>query len=116
VINSGVQPLQNLSVQQQVKSAVLPTGIDVDGRGLAADRVARGLAVCERLVAAAGGRFAAGDVLTVADVCLVPQLYNARRLGVELAAFPALLRVEAACEELPAFRAAHPSAQPDRDA
>ena len=52
---------------------------------------------------------------TVADVCVVPQLYNARRFGVELEAYPALLRVEAACAVHPAFIEAHPDNQPDAD-
>jgi maleylpyruvate isomerase len=43
----------------------------------------------------------------------VPQLYNARRFGVELAPFPTLLEIEAACAPLPAFQAAHPDRQPD---
>jgi hypothetical protein len=46
---------------------------------------------------------------------LIPQLYGARRNGVDVEAFPTLRRVERACEGLPAFVAAHPDAQPDRE-
>ena len=58
--------------------------------------------------------FRAGDALTFADLYLVPQLYAARRYAVELAPYPTLTRVEAACAALPAFQAAHPDAQPDK--
>lgn len=54
------------------------------------------------------GRFAVGDTVTLADICLVPQVYNARRWGVELAAFPRIAAVEANLTALPAFAAAHP--------
>ena len=54
------------------------------------------------------GRFCHGDTLTLADLCLVPQMYNARRWGVDLAAMPKLVAIDAACTELEAFAAAHP--------
>ena len=54
-----------------------------------------------------------GDELSFADVYLVPQLYVARRYGVELAPYPTLTGIEAACAALPAFAAAHPDVQPD---
>ncbi len=57
--------------------------------------------------------FCEGHAPTVADCCLIPQLYNARRYGMDLAAFPTLLRIEAACLALPAFDDARPERQPD---
>jgi maleylpyruvate isomerase len=54
-----------------------------------------------------------GSSVTIADVCLVPQLYNARRFRCDLAAFPTLTAIGAALEALPAFAAARPEAQPD---
>ena len=59
------------------------------------------------------GQFLVGDHVTVADLCLVPQIYNARRFDIDLTPFPILSRVEAVCADLPAFQAAHPSQQPD---
>jgi len=59
------------------------------------------------------GRFCEGDAPTVADICLVPQVYNAHRFGVDMSAFPTIERVVAACLELPAFDAARPENQPD---
>ena len=59
------------------------------------------------------GEFCHGDTPGLADCCLLPQLYNAHRFGLDLAAFPILRRIEAACLALPAFDAARPENQPD---
>jgi len=59
------------------------------------------------------GEFCDGDLPTLADCCLIPQMYNARRFGMDLAAYPTLLRIEQACQALPAFDAARPEKQPD---
>ncbi len=59
------------------------------------------------------GAFLVGDAVSAADICLIPQLYSARRFGVDTAAFPVLLRVEEACLALPAFTESHPDRQPD---
>jgi maleylacetoacetate isomerase len=77
--------------------------------------VVEGLAAFEALVAEdpATGAFCHGDVPGLADCCLVPQLYNARRFGLDVAAWPTLARIEQACRALPAFRAAAPEVQPD---
>lgn len=59
------------------------------------------------------GRFCFGDTPSLADICLVPQVFNARRNGIDLSPFPRIVAVDAACTALPAFAAAHPSRQPD---
>jgi maleylacetoacetate isomerase len=59
------------------------------------------------------GQFCEGDAPTVADICLVPQVYNAQRFGVDMSAFPTIERVTGACLELRAFDAARPENQPD---
>lgn len=59
------------------------------------------------------GEFCEGELPGMADCCLIPQLYNARRFGMDLSAYPTLLRIEANCQKLPAFRDAVPEAQPD---
>ncbi|KAF1691598.1 maleylacetoacetate isomerase [Pseudoxanthomonas koreensis] len=74
-----------------------------------------GLAAFEALVAEdpATGTFCHGNVPGLADCCLVPQLFNARRFGLDVAQWPTLARIEQACLALPAFRIAAPEAQPD---
>jgi len=59
------------------------------------------------------GRFCEGDSPTIADICLVPQVYNAQRFGVDMDPFPEIQRVVAACLELDAFERARPENQPD---
>ncbi|WP_374556491.1 maleylacetoacetate isomerase [Thermomonas sp.] len=59
------------------------------------------------------GDFCEGEMPTLADCCLVPQVYNARRFGVDLTPYPTIRRIEAACLALPAFDAARPENQPD---
>jgi len=63
----------------------------------------------------ATGTFCHGGTPTIADICLVPQLANARRVDLDLALYPTLLSIEAACNALPAFAAAAPSRQPDAE-
>jgi maleylpyruvate isomerase len=106
-VNAGIQPFQNLPVLAEVER-------------LGGDRAAwarrwneRGLEALERLVAATAGRFAVGDAPSIADCCLVPQLYSARRFGVDTAPFPSLARVEQSCAALDAFARAAPERQPD---
>jgi maleylacetoacetate isomerase len=61
------------------------------------------------------GPYAFGGEVTLADVCLVPQIYNARRLKVPLERFPKLVAIDAACAKLPAFEQARPENQPDAE-
>jgi maleylpyruvate isomerase len=63
----------------------------------------------------ATGAFCHGGSPTIADICLVPQLANARRVELDLSLYPTLLRIEAACNALPAFAAAAPAKQPDAE-
>jgi maleylacetoacetate isomerase len=72
-----------------------------------------GFGAIEARLAAIAGRHAVGDAITLADICLVPQVYNARRFGLDLAPFPRIVAADAAAREQPAFAAAAPEAQPD---
>jgi maleylpyruvate isomerase len=107
-VNSGIQPLQNAVVLRTLKEK-LP-GFEKE---FARTFNARGLEALERAVADGAGRFCHGDAPGLADIYLVPQLYSARRFGLDVAAWPTLARIEAACAALPAFQAAHPDRQPD---
>ena len=60
-----------------------------------------------------GGRYCVGAHLSLADIVLIPQMYNARRFDVDLTPYPTLCAVDAHCATLPIFAAAHPDAQPD---
>jgi maleylpyruvate isomerase len=74
-----------------------------------------GLLACQDLLSGKAGRFCFGGTPTLADVCLVPALGSARRLGAKLDGLGRLLDAEAACAALPAFRDAAPEAQPDAE-
>ncbi|MCB9679887.1 MAG: maleylacetoacetate isomerase [Alphaproteobacteria bacterium] len=110
VVNAGIQPLQNLAVLQQIEA------LGGDRQAWGRQVIADGLRALEAMVAGPGVTYMVGDRPTVADVCLVPQLYNARRFDVALDAYPTLLAIEARCAALPAFVAAHPDQQPDAPA
>ncbi len=80
--------------------------------------IAEGFTSLEAQVMSFGGarRFCFGDRVTMADVCLVPQIYNARRFGCDLAPYPTLTEIGRHLEKIPAFSAAAPEAQPDAEA
>lgn len=106
VVACDIHPLNNLRVLNHLKREL---GQSQDG----ADDwyrhwVREGLAALEAMAAPTAGRFLAGDEVGLADLCLVPQLYNARRFAVALGPYPTLARVEEQCLALPAFAAAHP--------
>ena len=68
--------------------------------------IPKGLAAFEQMIA--GGDFCYEDGVTLADLCLMPQLYNAGRWGVDLAPYPKIRRIKASLETIPAFQQAHP--------
>lgn len=111
-----IHPLPNLRVRRYLEGALGLT----PARREDWDRhwIGEGFAVLEAQLAPrpAGGPYAFGAAPGLADLCLVPQLFNARRLDCPLGAFPTLLAIEAACNALPAFQSAHPARQADADA
>jgi maleylpyruvate isomerase len=107
-VNSGIQPFQNLSVLRLVKSE-----LGGDDQAFARRFIEQGLGAFQALAEETAGEYCVGDAPTVADVCLVPQMYGARRFGVDVSAFPRLVRIEERCLGLPGFQAAHPDKQID---
>jgi len=107
IVNSGIQPLQNLTTTDRVKT------LGGDVATWVRPFIADGLAAFARQAADTIGAFSVGDSPTFADCCLVPQLASARRFGVELSALPQLLAIEERCLAIPAFADAMPDRQPD---
>lgn len=107
LINAGIQPLQNLTTTRKVKA------LGGDDQAWVQGFIASGLAAYEAAIVDTHGRYSVGDAVTLADCCLIPQLYSARRFGVSLDPYPRLRVIDAACADLPAFAAAHPDRQPD---
>lgn len=113
-IACDIHPLNNLRVLKYLKQL----GIDQPGRDdWYRHWVEGGLAAFERMLAdsPSTGSCCHGDTPTLADICLVPQVYNARRLKADLSAMPTVVRIADHCAALPAFEAAHPDRQPDAE-
>ena len=112
VVACDTHPVQNLKVLARLRQLGMPEQ-QVTAWAAWANR--EGLTACEKLIAGEAGPFCFGDQPTIADLCLVPQLANARRFGVDLAAFPRLLKAEAAARNVKAFADAAPDRQPDAE-
>jgi len=113
LVACDIHPLNNLSVLTYLKTEL---DADEDAVNLWYRHwISEGFTVFEQLVAEGKdtGRFCHGDKPGMADVYLVPQVWNARRFGVDLGAFPTIVRIEAACNEIDAFFDAAPQNQPD---
>jgi maleylpyruvate isomerase len=105
---SGIQPFHNLALLQQLRTMGM-----ADEQALARGFIARGLGALETTARATAGTFLIGGMPGLADACLIPQLYAARRFGVDPSGYPTLTRIEAACAALPPFQAAHANVQSD---
>jgi maleylacetoacetate isomerase len=115
-IACDLHPLNNLRVLRYLADQL---GADEAARsGWYRHWMAVGLTAFEQLVRddSRTGRFCHGDAPSLADLCLIPQLYNARRFVCPVDGYPTLLRIEAACQALEPFRAAAPERQPDAEA
>ena len=107
IINSGIQPHQNLSTINKLKA------IGAEFEPWVAGFIADGLSAFSRTALETAGAFCVGDSPTIADCCLIPQLAAARRFKVEISQLTQLLTIEERCLALPAFAAAAPDRQPD---
>ena len=114
-IACDVHPLNNLRMLEYLKSQM---GQSEDATNLWYRHwIAEGFAALEQSIGkhSGDGRHCFGDTVTMADVCLVPQVYNARRFAVDFTPHPALVRVSESLESLPAFAKARPEVQPDAE-
>lgn len=115
IVACDIHPIDNLKVLNFLSEDL---GVDDAGRQRWYRHwVNEGFAALEAILAnqTATGTFCHGDTPTIADVCLVPQVYNAQRFDVDLSDYPTIQRINAACLELPAFASAAPDIQPDAE-
>jgi len=111
IVACDIHPLNNLLPLQYLKRTLKHEQPEIDA--WYHHWVTDGFTAIEAMLGA--GPYAFGSQVTLADVCLSPQVYNARRLKVPLDAFPKIAAVEAACLKLPAFDKARPEQQPDAE-
>ncbi|KAJ8390818.1 hypothetical protein AAFF_G00099500 [Aldrovandia affinis] len=107
LIASGIQPLQNLHVLQKIGEEKVQW---------AQYFILRGFEALEPLLKQTAGKFCVGDEISMADLCLVPQVYNAERFKVDVSQFPTIERLNQTLTEIEAFKVSHPSCQPDTPA
>ena len=113
MLAADTHPLGNLRVLERLTADF---GADAAARSAWVRHwIETGFAAVERRLSDGSGRFATGDAPSLADVCLVPQVYGARRFEIDLAPFPAIRAVADAGEAHPAFAAARPDLQPDSE-
>lgn len=110
-VNAGIQPIQNLRVMKHVMATFgVERDVAVKWNCHWIDLGFQGL---EPLLARTAGTYACGDQVSLADLFLVPQHYNAVRFQIDMTRFPTIQRVCEAAKALPAFEAAAPANQPD---
>lgn len=104
-IASGIQPVQNLQVLKYLG--------DERKAEWGYHWIDKGFKNLEKILESTSGRYCVGDEITMADVCLVPQVYNANRFKVDMSQFPVISRIHDSLSQVEAFKVAHPSKQPD---
>jgi maleylacetoacetate isomerase/maleylpyruvate isomerase len=113
IVGCDIHPIGNLRVLQRIGSQF---SVDDEQKGnWMRHWISTGFQALESMLANSNktGRYCHGDMPGLADLCLVPQVYNARRWNMSLDDYPTILRIDAACAELDAFKAATPEQQPD---
>ncbi|KAK3563045.1 hypothetical protein QTP86_014561 [Hemibagrus guttatus] len=104
LIASGIQPLQNIYVLQKAGEEKLQW---------AQHFINKGFKALESILKQTSGTYCVGNEISMADICLVPQVYNAERYKVDLDQYPTIKRINQTLMELEAFKVSHPSCQPD---
>ncbi|XP_048218533.1 maleylacetoacetate isomerase isoform X2 [Perognathus longimembris pacificus] len=104
LLSSGIQPLQNLSVLKQMGDNPQPWAQKV---------ITSGFNALEKILQSTAGKYCVGDEVSMADLCLVPQVANAERYKVDLTPYPTISHINKTLLALEAFQVSHPSRQPD---
>ncbi|KAJ3412361.1 Glutathione S-transferase zeta-1 [Chytridiales sp. JEL 0842] len=107
LIACDIQPVQNLAVLNKIEKL---GGVKSEW---GSEVITKGFVVLEKVLERTAGKYCVGDQLTIADLCLVPQCYNAGRFNVDMAPFPTIARINEELGKMDLFKKAHPSAQPD---
>ncbi|XP_071780309.2 maleylacetoacetate isomerase isoform X2 [Centroberyx gerrardi] len=107
LIASGIQPLQNLYVIQKIGAEKVQW---------AQHFIQRGFQALEPILKETAGKYCVGDEISMADICLVPQVYNAERFKVDVGQYPTIKRLNETLLKIEAFKVSHPSCQPDTPA
>ncbi|XP_006087011.1 maleylacetoacetate isomerase isoform X1 [Myotis lucifugus] len=105
LIAGGIQPLQNLSILKQVGQE--------NQLAWAQKAISSGFNALEQILQSTAGKYCVGDEVSMADLCLVPQVANAERYKVDLTPYPTISRINKALLALEAFQVSHPCRQPD---
>lgn len=115
LIACDIHPINNLRVLRYLRGELAQPEVEVNR--WYAHWITEGFAALEHQLAQRreDSAFCCGDAPSIADICLVPQVINARNFAVDLAAYPTLVRITETALALPAFAAAHPSNQPDAE-
>uniref|UniRef100_A0AAV1UH95 maleylacetoacetate isomerase n=1 Tax=Peronospora matthiolae TaxID=2874970 RepID=A0AAV1UH95_9STRA len=113
IIGCDVQPIQNLAVQLKATEDLPEELRAAKKQQWSHFWIERGFQALEAELVKTAGTFCFGDKVTLADLYLQPQVYNANRVGVDMAKYPTIARITAELEAIPAFQRAHPSQQPD---
>lgn len=106
-----VHPLNNLRVQQYLAKSLSVN--DEDKLAWSHHWMAQGFAALEKTLAKCAGKFCYADTVSLADICLVPQVYNARRFNLDMSPYPIICKIVDNCNALDAFQKALPENQPD---
>ena len=107
IICSGIQPIQNLAVMNHHSAET------AERQAWSRHWITAGFVALEKTLARTAGLCCVGDTPTMADCCLVPQVFNAKRFSVDMTKFPIISRLEQHLSSLPQFIKAHPTQQPD---
>lgn len=111
IINADIHPLQNLRVMQYLEKQV---HLNADQKNTWLNKwIVKGLTAAEKTLESYSGTYCFGDTVTAADLFLVPQLFSSQRFNIDISHFQQLSKIYENCNQLEAFKKAHPYRQPD---